>query len=264
MRILFIGDVFASTGRRILAEYLKDILKEYAVELCIANGENTAGGRGITGKILKKLHKYGVHIVTGGNHSMADVEVYSNERLADRLLRPLNIPDLTKGKGKTVYTLADGRRVGIMNLQGRTFFEEKLDCPFKTGLAAVKELSAETPLIIVDFHAEATSEKICLATYLDGKVSAVLGTHTHVQTADERILPGGTAFISDVGMTGPELSAIGMEVGPILEKYLTQANIRFEPAKKGPMLNAVVLDIDDTSGRAKTITRIFKRLSFKP
>jgi len=263
MRILFIGDVFASAGRRILAENLSEVRDEYAVELCIANAENTAGGRGVTAKILKKLYKYGVQVVTGGNHSMADAEVYGHEQLADRLLRPLNMPDLTPGKGKIVHTLPDGRRVGIINLQGRTFFEDKLECPFKTAMTCVSELSSETPVIIVDFHAEATSEKICLATYLDGKVSAVLGTHTHVQTADERILPGGTAFISDVGMTGPEQSAIGMEVNPIIEKYLTQGNIRFEPAKKGPMLNAVLLDIDDASGRAKTITRVFKRLSYK-
>lgn len=263
MRILFIGDIFGSTGRRVLAEYLKDILKENTIELCIANGENSAGGRGITHNILKKLHKYGVQVVTGGNHSLVNEEVYTTPSQAKHLLRPLNFADKSKGIGKTVYELTDGRKVGVINLQGRTFFDETIKCPFRTGLTAVKQIAQQTPIIIVDFHAEATSEKTCLAQYLDGQVSAVLGTHTHVQTADERILPKGTAFITDVGMTGPEDSAIGMKLKPILYKYLYQTHMRFEPATKGPMFNAVVLDIHDKTGKAISISRIFKRVSFK-
>ncbi len=263
MRILFIGDLFGSTGRRILAENLEDISKENNIDVCIANGENVAGGRGITRNIVKKLHKYGVQVITGGNHSMYDMEIYNSSPPVKYLLRPLNLHNETKGTGKTIYPLSDGRKIGIISLQGRTFVDENLLCPFKTGMAAVEYIARQTPIIIVDFHAEATSEKICLANYLDGKVSAVLGTHTHVQTADERILPKGTAFISDVGMTGPEKSAIGMKLETILQKYLYQSHIRFEPATEGPMFNAVVLDIDDSSGKANTISRIFKRVTYK-
>jgi metallophosphoesterase (TIGR00282 family) len=263
MRILFIGDIFGSTGRRVLAENLEDMVLENRINVCIANGENIAGGRGITLNIVKKLRKFGVHIITGGNHSFYDEEIYNLSPPVKHLLRPLNLPHENRGIGKTVYTLSDGRTLGVVNLQGRTFMDEKLLCPFRTGLAAVEEIAGQTPLIIVDFHAEATSEKVCLANYLDGKVSAVLGTHTHVQTADERILPNGTAFITDVGMTGPEKSAIGMKLETILQKYLHQSHIRFEPANEGPMLNAVVLDIDDNSGKANTISRIFKRVTFK-
>ena len=263
MRILFIGDLFGSTGRRVLAENLEEISKENNIDVCIANGENLAGGRGITRNIVKKLHKYGVQIITGGNHSMYDMEIYNTSPPVKYLLRPLNLQKETKGTGKTIYQLSDGRKIGIINLQGRTFMDESLLCPFKTGMAALADIARQTPIIIVDFHAEATSEKICLANYLDGQVSAVLGTHTHVQTADERILPKGTAFISDVGMTGPEKSAIGMKLETILQKYLHQSHIRFAPATEGPMFNAVVLDIDDNSGKANSISRLFKRITFK-
>ncbi len=262
MRILFIGDIFGSTGRRVLAEYLKDILEENAIEICIANGENAAGGRGITANIVKKFHKYGVHIITGGNHSMVHNEVYDLLPQTQYLLRPLNSHSGTKGSGKLVYELPDGRKIGVLSLLGRTFYDETIPCPFQTGMHVVTEMSKLTPVIIIDFHAEATSEKICLANYLDGQVSALLGTHTHVQTADERILHKGTAFITDVGMTGPEDSAIGMKVQPVLERYLYQKHVRFEPASKGPMFNGVILDIDDTSGKAKSISRIFKRITF--
>ena len=262
MRILFIGDIFGSTGRRVLAENLTGILNENKIDVCIANGENVAGGRGITKNIVKKLHKYGIQIISGGNHSMYDEEIYDSSPPVDHLLRPLNLQNETKGWGKTVYQLPDGRKIGVANLLGRTFMDENLPCPFQTGMAAAKELSRHTPIIIIDFHAEATSEKICFANYLDGNVSAVLGTHTHVQTADERILPKGTAFISDVGMTGPEKSAIGMKLESVLQKYLYQSHIRFEPATEGPMFNAVVLDIDDKSGKANSISRIYKRVTF--
>ncbi len=263
MRILFIGDIFGSTGRRILAEYLKKILEENTIEICIANGENSAGGRGITHNIEKKLYKYGVHIITGGNHSLVHSEIYDSTTPARHLLRPLNFHRGPKGIGETIYTLADGRKLGVINLQGRTFCDESIPCPFNIGETAVKEMIKHTSIIIIDFHAEATSEKNCLAHYLDGRVSAVIGTHTHVQTADERILPKGTAFISDVGMTGPEDSAIGMKFKSVLQRYLFQTHSRFEPASKGPMLNGVILDIDDDTGKAKSISRIFKRITFK-
>ena len=176
------------------------------------------------------------------------------------VLRPHNYPPGNIGKGVTLYTLPDGRTCGIINLQGRTFVHETLDCPFRIGLETVENLQKQTATIIVDIHAEASSEKCALARYLDGKVSAVLGTHTHVQTADERILAGGTAFITDVGMTGPEDSVIGMKHEQVIRRFLLQTHVRFEPSDKGAMLNAVVIDIDDSSGHAISIQRIFERI----
>lgn len=262
MRILFIGDVFGSTGRRVLAENCKDIIAEYRADICIVNGENVAGGKGITLNIVKKMRRYGVDIITGGNHSMADEDIYFHTPPVQHLLRPLNYRNEKRGMGKTVFTLDDGRKIGVISLLGRTFFNDNLDCPFKTARSAIKEIMEQTPVILIDFHAEATSEKICLAHYFQGKVSAVLGTHTHVQTADERILPGGTAFITDVGMTGPEDSAIGMKFKQVIERFLNHSPTRFEPASKGPMFNAVVLKIDDSTGETKHIQRIYKRTPF--
>ncbi|MBD3392280.1 MAG: TIGR00282 family metallophosphoesterase [Chitinivibrionales bacterium] len=260
MKVLFIGDIFGNAGRRVLAAHLAAVVEKHDIDLCIANGENAAGGWGLTANILKKLHKYGVQVVTGGNHSFANQDILPAFESDPSLLRPLNFPPGNPGIGKTVYTLPDGRKAGVVNLQGRTFFPEALDCPFRLGLEAIEELRRETPVIIVDFHAEATSEKIAFATYIDGKASAVLGTHTHVQTADERVFPGGTAFISDVGMTGPEQSAIGMKTKGIVRRFLLQTPVRFEPSNDGPMLNAVVVDIDDATGRTAGIARVFERV----
>jgi len=178
------------------------------------------------------------------------------------VLRPLNYPPKNIGHGSTVYTLPNGIAVGVLNLQGRIFVNEALDCPFRTGKAAIEELRTMTPIIIVDFHAEATSEKIAFASYVDGLVSAVVGTHTHVQTADERILSGGTAFISDVGMTGPEDSIIGMGKDNVIQKFVLQTHVRFEPSESSPMLNAVVIDINEQTGTAISIERIYERLRF--
>jgi 2',3'-cyclic-nucleotide 2'-phosphodiesterase len=262
MRILFIGDIFGSIGRRILAERLAPLMAERAIDLCIANGENAAGGWGCTLNILGKLRKYGVHVVTGGNHSFANQDLYPALQNDKALLRPLNFPPGNIGIGATVYALPDGRMAGVVNLQGRTFFNEALDCPFRFGAAAIDELRAQTPIIVVDFHAEASSEKCAFAQYVDGKVSAVLGTHTHVQTADERIFPGGTAFITDAGMTGPEGSVIGMKSDLVLKRFLLQTPVRFEPSDDRPMLNAVSIDVDDGTGKATAIERIFERVHF--
>ena len=262
MKILFIGDIFGAIGRRVLAENLSEIKNEFSIDLTIANGENCAGGRGLTGNILEKLHKYGVDIVTGGNHSLRDDEVYKSNKYYKTLLRPLNIPLNAPGNGKLIHEMPNGKKIGILNLHGRTFVKMKLDCPFVAGMNAVDELRKITPLIFVDFHAEATSEKICLAHYLDGKVGAFTGTHTHVQTSDERILKGGTAFITDAGMTGPEDSAIGMKQEAIIRKYINNSHERFEPSKKGPMLNAVVFELDDDTGKAISVERIYRRYIF--
>lgn len=262
MRILFIGDIFGTIGRRILAERLSSLLSDNAIDVCIANGENAAGGRGLTGNIFKKLRKYGVEVVTGGNHSFSIPDAAYRFMEQPNVLRPLNYPPGNIGTGSTLFTLANGRKLGIINLQGRTFIHEALDCPFRTGLAAVEELRKETNLVFVDFHAETTSEKGALARYLDGTVSAVVGTHTHVQTADERILPEGTAFISDVGMTGPEDSIIGMKHEQVIRRFIMQTYTRFEPSDKGAMLNAVIIDIDDSTGKALSIKRIYERITF--
>jgi metallophosphoesterase (TIGR00282 family) len=262
MRILFIGDIFGNMGRRVLAERLPSLIQEKNIELCIANAENMAGGRGLTGNLFKKLKKYGVNVITGGNHSFSFPDFDSSFMNIPEVLRPLNYPSGNVGHGTTIYTLENGKMVGVVNLQGRTFFGDALDCPFRTGKNAANDLRSITPIVVVDFHAEATSEKIALATYLDGEVSAVLGTHTHVQTADERILPGGTAFITDAGMTGPEESIIGMDKEQVLKKFLLQTHYRFEPAEKGPMLNGVIIDIDETTGKTISISRIYERIKF--
>ena len=262
MKILFIGDIFGSCGRRIVAEKLALLKSEQRIDLCIANGENIAGGIGITTNLFKKLRKFGIDVVTGGNHSFAYLQKEPDLYELPNLLRPHNFPFGNPGTGKTIVSLPNGMSAYIINLQGRTFFQEKLDCPFRTLSTILEGLSDGTKIIIVDMHAEASSEKIALASYFDGKISAVIGTHTHVQTADEKILPSGTAFITDVGMTGPEDSVIGMKKKSVIRRFLLQTYELLEPAAEKPMINAVVLDIDDTTGKARSITRIFERATF--
>jgi len=262
MRVLCIGDVFGSTGRRVLAERLEHLRAEQSVDLVIANGENAAGGIGLTLNVFKKLRKYGVDVVTGGNHTMAYAITEPALFEYPQVLRPLNMPPGNQGHGVTTFTLADGRAAVVISLQGRTFFHETYDCPFRAAQAALDDARKASPVIIVDFHAEATSEKAALAHFLDGKVSAVLGTHTHVQTADERVLAGGTAFIADVGMTGPEDSVIGMRKDLVIRRYLLQGRTKLEPARGGAMLNAVLVDIDEATGKARAISRVFERFPF--
>jgi len=262
MKILFVGDVFGDIGRRVLAERLSSVIETGNIDLCIANGENAAGGRGLTGNLVKKLRKYGVQVITGGNHSFTIPDNDTAFMELPYVLRPLNFPPQNIGHGTCVFQLDNGFTVGIINLQGRTFHREELDCPFRTGKAAIDELRKKTNIILVDLHAETTSEKLAFATYVDGLVSAVIGTHTHVQTADERILPRGTAFLSDAGMTGPEDSVIGMSAGPVVRHFMLQTHVRFEPSSSGPMLNAAIIDIDHKSGLALGITRIFERVVF--
>jgi 2',3'-cyclic-nucleotide 2'-phosphodiesterase len=262
MKILFIGDIFGNTGKRVLAERLEKLIAERGIDVCVANAENLAGGRGITHNLLKKLHKFGVTVVTGGNHSLACPDSFEDYQKEPLLLRPINMPPGNIGKGSAIHTLADGRKLGVINVMGRTFFQERYDCPFRASLAAVEEMRAATPCIVVDFHAEATSEKRALACFLDGKVSAVIGTHTHVQTADESVSAAGTAFITDAGMTGPEDSVIGMKKEQVISRFLLQSHVRFEPAADLPMLNAVIVDIDEATGRARTIERVYERMTF--
>jgi metallophosphoesterase (TIGR00282 family) len=262
MKILFIGDIFGNTGKRVLAERLEKLISERSIDVCIANAENVAGGRGITHNLLKKLYKFGVRIITGGNHSLACPDSFEDYEKEPFLLRPINMPPGNIGKGSAIFTLDNGKKLGVINVLGRTFFAEQYDCPFRASIAAVDEMTPTTRCIVVDFHAEATSEKRALAHFLDGKVSAVVGTHTHVQTADEIVSKTGTAFITDVGMTGPEDSVIGMKKEQVTRRFLLQTHVRFEPASGLPMLNAVILDIDDDTGKARAIERLFERMTF--
>jgi len=262
MKLLFIGDIFGNIGRRILAERLPSLIQENAIDITIGNGENAAGGRGLTGNIYKKLRKYGLQVVTGGNHSFSIPDGDLNFMNDPNVLRPLNYPPGNIGKGYTIFNISERCSVGIINVQGRTFLHEALDCPFRTVEPIIEEIRKKTPLIVVDFHAEASSEKSAFAHYFDGSVSAIVGTHTHVQTADERLLPHGTAFITDVGMTGPEDSIIGMSKDAVIKRFILQTPVRFEPSEKGPMLNAVIINIDESTGRSISIQRIFERITF--
>ena len=257
IKILFLGDVFAGTGRDAVQERLYDIKKEYGIDYTIANGENAAHGKGLSLKTADELLDAGVDFITLGNHTWSNNTI--NHFIEDYpVIRPANFhPDLP-GRGYDIRE-TDSGKIGILNLQGRVYMDPS-DSPFDTADRCIEEIKKETNVIIVDFHGEASSEKIALAHYLDGRVSAVLGTHTHVQTADEHILPKGTAFITDVGMCGPSDSIIGMNTSLVLEKFVYNVPRRFEPASGKPQINAVVLEIDTESGRAQKIERIFERL----
>lgn len=258
MKILFIGDVFARPGRQALNLWLKDLISEHDIDFCIANGENAAHGNGITKQTADEIYASGVDFITLGNHAWGQKDTLS---FIDDfpIVRPANMSKSLPGKGWCIVNTNKGY-IGILNLQGRVFMDH-VDNPFECATECLHEMRQYTNIIVVDFHAEATSEKIALALYIDGLCSCVIGTHTHVQTADERILPNGTAFISDAGMTGPIHSIIGMDIKCVMEKFVRSMPTRFEPAKGSFMLNAVVIDICDNSGVAKDIYRIFLKQS---
>lgn len=260
MNILFIGDIVGSPGRGAIKAMLPELIKEFNLEFIIANAENAAGGSGITPKIAEELFGFGVDVLTSGDHIWKKREIVELIKKEGRILRPLNFPSQAPGCGFNVFKSKNGFKIGVANVNGRVFMDA-LDCPFKTSLEAVNALLRETPIIIVDVHAEATSEKVALGWYLDGKVSAVLGTHTHIQTADERILPQGSAYITDVGMTGPLDSVIGRRIEDVLERFITSVPVRFEVAKENVWLQGVVLDIDEKTGHSKSIIRVQKRLN---
>lgn len=259
MRILFIGDIVGSPGRRLVAERLADIVEQEQIDLTIANGDNAAGGFGIIPRIAAELIEQGVEVICGGNHIWDRKEIFDYLPLQPRLLRPANFPVGTPGTGLYTGQTRGGTAYAVLHLQGRTFMPA-IDCPFRAADRELARVPAEAKVIVVDVHAEATSEKQALAWYLDGRVSAVLGTHTHVATADERILPGGTAFISDVGMTGPHDSVIGMEPRGVLTRFLEGLPARFEVAAGNLAMNAVRLEIDSANGRACQIERVNYRL----
>ena len=255
MRILFIGDIFGKPGRMAVYESLPELKDSYSPDITIANAENIAGGFGITENLCKKLFHYGVDVITTGNHVWdrpGTDEYLSQEKMA---IRPINFPPGTPGNSSTIFETESGAKAAVINAQGRIFMRA-IDDPFRTVLAEVERLREITKVIIVDFHAEATSEKMGMAYFLDGKVSAVLGTHTHVQTADERILAGGTAAITDAGMTGPHDSIIGVRSELAIQLMLTGRNVRFSPADGDVRVQGCIVDVDEASGKAMSIERI--------
>lgn len=259
MHILFIGDIVGSPGRNAVKQLLPELKREYQLDFVIANAENAAGGSGITAKVAQELFDFGISVLTTGDHIWKKREILEIINQEERILRPVNFPPTAPGRGENVFSTPQGKKIAVINVQGRVFMEA-LDCPFRTAQEAVERVAGNTPLIIVDIHAEATSEKIALGWYLDGRVSCVLGTHTHVQTADEKILPEGTAFITDVGMTGPFDSVIGRRIEDVLERFITAVPVRFEVASENVQLHGVVLDIDEATGKARSIVRVQKRL----
>ena len=259
MNILFIGDIVGSPGRTAIKEILPKLKKKKKIDFTIANAENAAGGSGITPEIACELFDLGIDAITSGDHIWKKREIYDFLDSDKRILRPANYPASDPGTGATIVETKDGIEVGIINVLGRVFLSS-LDCPFKTTDALAAQLKKKTSIIIVDVHAEATSEKIALGKFLDGKVSAVIGTHTHVQTADEHVLPNGTAYITDAGMTGPFDSVIGRKTDQILERFITQMPTKFEVATGDIRLQGVVVTVDEKIGTASNIERVHERL----
>ncbi|MBF0559269.1 MAG: TIGR00282 family metallophosphoesterase [Nitrospirae bacterium] len=255
MNVLFIGDIVGKTGRQTVKTLLPGLVQKHKLDFVIANGENAAGGFGINEKTACELFDAGVHVITTGNHVWDKRDAVSFISKENRILRPLNYPAGVPGAGSIVLTLPGKEQVAVVNVLGRVFMN-LLDCPFRTSLPEVERLSTVTNIIIVDLHAEATSEKTAFGYYMDGKVSAVIGTHTHVQTADEKILPKGTAYITDVGMTGPQESVIGVDKEQIIDKFLNHMPRKYDVAAGPGTLSAVVLEIDKSTGKAASIQRL--------
>ncbi len=263
MNILFVADIYGSPGRRAVRDLMPEIVSSMGIDFVIANVENAAAGFGVTRDILAELKQLGVECMTSGNHiwdRRESLPLLDEEPL---LLRPHNYPPGVPGTGRRIFTARNGTKVGVLNLMGRVFLRE-LDCPFRIADREVAILREETHVIVVDFHAEATAEKMALGWYLDGRISALLGTHTHIQTADERVLSKGTGYITDAGMTGPFDSVIGVRKELAIQKFLTLLPTRFEPAVGDARLNGVHLDIDEATGRCRHIGRISLALEASP
>jgi hypothetical protein len=260
VKLLFIGDIVGQPGRRAVAELVPKLREQHALDFVIANGENSAGGSGITPKIAGELFSAGVDVITTGDHLWDQKEVMELLANEKRFLRPLNYPPGTPGQGSAVFQINKLPPIAVLNAQGRTFMPP-LENPFLLTLDEVKRLRQQTKIIFVDFHAEATSEKIAFARMLDGQVSAVVGTHTHVQTADEQIFPGGTAYLTDAGFTGPHESVLGREIEPVLKRFLTGMPQRFEVAKNRVLLHGAVIEIDDATGKAVKIQRVSEKVN---
>lgn len=255
MKILFIGDIVGRAGRQVLRKHLSRLKETHGIDFTIANIENAAGGFGVTPSIADDVLNWGVDVLTSGNHIWDQKEIFEYFAIQPRLLRPGNYPPGTVGRYQFVGQSPAGATVAVMNLQGRIFMPPT-DCPFRMAEREIPRLAEKAQVIIIDFHAEATSEKIAFGWFVDGKVSAVIGTHTHVPTADARVLPKGTAFITDVGMTGARDSVIGMKTESALARFLTGLPARLEPATDCPRLSAVVMDVDESTGKARSIEHV--------
>ncbi len=255
MRILFIGDIVGKAGRQALEGLLERTHADHRIDFTVANCENAAGGMGITPVIASEFLDLGIDVLTSGNHIWAKKEIVPFLDEEERLLRPANYPEGVPGRGTGLFRLGNGQKVGVVNLEGRVFMKN-LECPFRVGERETGRLREETRIILVDFHAEATSEKMALAWFLNGKASALLGTHTHVQTSDERVLSGGTAYITDVGMTGPLASVIGIRRQIALDRFLTQIPWKFDVATEEIELQGVILDVEEETGKSRSIQRI--------
>ena len=259
VKLLFIGDIVGKPGRKAVRYFLPRLRETLGLDFIVANGENSAGGSGITPATASEIFEAGVDVITCGDHLWDQREVVSLLNNEPRFVRPENYPEGTPGQGFCVQQIGDLPPIGVLNLQGQTFMKS-IENPFYAADAAVDELREQTPIILVDMHAETTSEKIAMGRFLDGRVSAVIGTHTHVQTADEHIFPGGTAFLCDAGCTGPQESILGREIEPIIQRFLTYQPQRFAVASKRVTLNGAVIDIDELSGKATSIERVSELL----
>jgi len=254
MKIFFIGDIMGAPGRQAVAGLLHKVVDQYNIDVVVANGENASGGMGITPEVAEQLFQLGIDVITTGNHVWKHKEIQAYLDSTDRILRPANYPEGTPGRGLTIIETASGEPAAILNLEGRIFMSP-LDCPFRTADRELAGLTKDIKVILVDMHAEATSEKIALGWYLDGRASAVIGTHTHVQTADERILPQGLGYLTDAGMTGPMDGVIGMDRQVILTRFLSQLPQKFKVAGQNIQLQGVVLDIAE-DGKCRELVRI--------
>jgi len=261
MKVLFLGDVFGKPGRQAVQRLVPKLIGRHGLDLVVANAENSASGLGVTPDSAEELLAAEVDLLTSGNHIWAKREIVPYlDRPGSKLLRPANYPQGAPGRGRAVVATPDGRTLGVVNLEGRVFMKN-LDDPFQAATEQIAALRAEgCRCILVDMHCEATSEKNAMGWFLDGKVSAVLGTHTHIQTADQRVLPGGTAFITDVGMCGPWDSIIGVKKELVLERFLTQRPMAFEPARREVHLQGAIVDLDEATGKARTIERVQERV----
>jgi len=255
LRLLFIGDIVGRPGRELVKRGLAALVERHKIDLVVANVENAAAGFGVTPDIADDMVELGVHVMTGGNHTWDKKEIVPYFSHQPRLLRPANMPPGTAGHGRFVAMAGNGVPVAVINGMGRVFMTP-IEDPFRVLPDEIAAVGTEAKIIFVDFHAEATSEKVAMGWHLDGRVTAMVGTHTHVQTADERILPKGTAYLTDVGMTGPHDSVIGIDRSAIIQRFLTGLPQRFEVATENPRLNAVVIEADEASGRARSITRL--------
>jgi len=253
--ILFIGDIVGEPGRRVITSKLQKIIETHHVDLIIGNGENVAGGFGITIELAGDLFDLGLSVITTGNHAWDKKEILEYFRKEPRLLRPANYPEGAPGQGAVVLDLPNGETIGILQLMGRAFMPT-LDCPFQVAKRELPQLQKRAKTIVVDMHAETTSEKMAMGHFLDGQVTAVVGTHTHVQTADEQIFPKGTAYLTDIGMTGPIHSVIGFKKDLVIEKFVTQMPRRFEVASGPAVLSAALIECDTNTGKAVSILRI--------